>query len=122
MTLDIKTRLRHGDDVAMGPGKADLLEAIAATGSISGASRAMRMSYRRAWQLVDLMNRCFHQPLVRSVTGGQRGGGARLTDTGLLALSRYRAMEAALAATGAQHAADMTALLQPPPLPSDHDS
>lgn len=122
MTLDIKTRVRHGDDVAMGPGKADLLEAIAATGSISGASRVMKMSYRRAWQLVDLMNRCFQQPLVHSMTGGQRGGGARLTDTGLLVLSRYRAMEAALAATGAQHAAGMTALLQPKPVSEDHNS
>lgn len=119
MTLEIKTRLRHGDDVAMGPGKADLLEAIAATGSISGASRAMKMSYRRAWQLVDLMNRCFSAPLVHSATGGQHGGGARLTDMGLLVLSRYRAMEAALAVTGAQHAAGLAQLLRAPAAAAD---
>lgn len=62
MKLEIKTRLWHDDAVAMGPGKADLLEAIAATGSISGAGRAMKLSYRRAWQLVGLMNRCFATP------------------------------------------------------------
>lgn len=114
MNIDIKTRILLGDDVAMGPGKADLLEAIAATGSISGAGRAMKMSYRRAWQLVDLMNRCFAAPLVHSATGGQHGGGARLTETGQLVLARYRAMEAALAAAGDAHAAGLAELLRQP--------
>jgi len=114
MNIDIKTRILLGDDVAMGPGKADLLEAIAATGSISGAGRAMKMSYRRAWQLVDLMNRCFAAPLVHSATGGQHGGGARLTETGQLVLARYRAMEAALAAAGDTHAAGLAELLRQP--------
>ena len=114
MKLDIKTRILLGDDVAMGPGKADLLEAIAATGSISGAGRAMKMSYRRAWQLVDLMNRSFAAPLVHSATGGQHGGGARLTETGQLVLARYRAMEAALAAAGDAHAAGLAELLRQP--------
>lgn len=113
MKTEIKTRLWHDDAVAMGPGKADLLEAIAATGSISGAGRAMKMSYRRAWQLVDLMNRCFSEPLVHSATGGQHGGGARLTEMGQLVLQRYRALEAALAAAGKTHAASLAELLKP---------
>ena len=83
-----------GAAVAMGPGKAALLEAIAAHGSISAAARAMGMSYRRAWVLVDTMNRAFRKPLVTTATGGPQGGGAVVTKTGLSALSRYRAMEA----------------------------
>ncbi|MDE2089900.1 MAG: LysR family transcriptional regulator [Gammaproteobacteria bacterium] len=80
-------------DIALGPGKADLLEGIAATGSISAAARRMGMSYRRGWQLVDTMNRCFKRPLVETSTGGVRGGGARLTDLGEDVLRRYRKME-----------------------------
>ncbi len=119
--IDLKARLLHGGDIAMGPGKADLLEAIASTGSISGAGRAMKMSYRRAWQLVDLMNRCFSEPLVHSAAGGQQGGGARLTEMGQLVLSRFRAMEAAATATAANHAAGLAELLRPDaaPLPED---
>ena len=74
----------------MGPGKADLLDAIAATGSISAAAREMGMSYRRAWMLVDTMNACFRLPLVETVKGGADGGGATLTATGWTALRAYR--------------------------------
>lgn len=111
MKLDIKTRVMRDGDIAMGPGKADLLEAIAAAGSISGAGRAMNMSYRRAWQLVDLMNRSFREPLVHSATGGQHGGGARLTAMGELVLARYRALEATLEAVAADHADGFAQLL-----------
>ena len=76
----------------MGPGKADLLEAISATGSISAAAREMRMSYRRAWLLVQTMNACFAEPLVESAKGGREGGGAVLTPAGLAALAAYRAI------------------------------
>ena len=76
----------------MGPGKADLLEAIAETGSISAAARQMRMSYRRAWILVDTMNTCFKKPLVDTSKGGADGGGARLTPLGTNVLARYRAL------------------------------
>jgi molybdate transport system regulatory protein len=76
----------------MGPGKADLLDAIAETGSISAAARAMRMSYRRAWILVDTMNSSFRKPLVDTSKGGVEGGGARLTPTGRTVLTRYRAL------------------------------
>ena len=76
----------------MGPGKADLLEAIGRIGSISGAARALGMSYRRAWVLVDTMNRCFAQPLVDAQPGGGGRAGARLTSTGERALAAYRAL------------------------------
>ena len=77
----------------MGPGKADLLEAIDRAGSISGAARDMGMSYKRAWDLVETMNRCFRQPLVATATGGSHGGGAHVTDFGHDVLRRYRDME-----------------------------
>jgi len=114
--LDVSTRLWHHGDVAMGPAKADLLDAIAATGSISNAGRATNVSARRAAQLVDLMNRNFAKPLVHSTTGS-----ARLTDMGLLVLSRYRAMQAALDATAARHADGLADLLlrSPQPAPAE---
>ena len=67
----------------MGPGKADLLDAIRQTGSISASAKLMKMSYRRAWELVDVMNRCFDLPLVQTSPGGAHGGGAQLTELGL---------------------------------------
>ncbi|HET6757383.1 MAG TPA: LysR family transcriptional regulator [Burkholderiales bacterium] len=78
---------------AMGPGKADLLEAIERHGSISAAAREMGMSYRRAWMLVDSMNHSFGQTLVDTATGGQGGGGASITDAGRDVLRRYRKMQ-----------------------------
>ena len=89
----LKIHIPRGDESAMGPGKADLLEAIQRAGSISGAAREMGMSYKRAWDLVDTMNRCFKLPLVSTATGGSHGGGAQVTDFGRDILSRYRAME-----------------------------
>ncbi len=89
-----RVRILIGAATALGPGKVDLLEAIAETGSISAAARAMGMSYRRAWLLVDTMNRCFHGDLVTTVTGGRGGGGAKVTPMGLDVLRRYREMEA----------------------------
>lgn len=76
----------------MGPGKADLLDAIREHGSISAAGRAMNMSYRRAWLLVDAMNRCWQAPLVHTSPGRAEGCGARLTDLGEQVLSRYRSL------------------------------
>jgi molybdate transport system regulatory protein len=84
---------------AMGPGKAELLERIMACGSISGAARGMGMSYRRAWQLVEAMNRDFAEPLVNTSTGGARGGGAEVSALGHRALALFRRME--LRAAGA---------------------
>lgn len=101
--VQIRARLLHGDEIALGPGKADLLDAIAATGSISAAARAMGMSYRRAWLLVDTMNRCFKEPLVASAAGGSQGGGAHLTANGESVLQRYRALQAAVEAAAQAH-------------------
>jgi molybdate transport system regulatory protein len=89
-----RLRILLGDAIAIGPGKADLLDAIAQTGSISAGGRRLGMSYRRAWLLVETMNRSFTTPLVTAAKGGQHGGGARLTPTGVDVLARYRAMEA----------------------------
>jgi molybdate transport system regulatory protein len=80
-------------DIAIGPGKADILEAIKETGSIAAAGRSMGMSYKRAWYLVETMNRCFKSPLVEASKGGRAGGGARLTELGHEVLARYRRME-----------------------------
>lgn len=79
---------------AMGPGKAELVERIGRTGSISAAARDMGMSYRRAWQLVESLNRDFREPVVATAIGGTRGGGARVTLFGARLAARFRAMEA----------------------------
>ena len=89
-----RLRVLLGAAIAIGPGKADLLDAIAANGSISAAAKRMGMSYRRAWLLVDTMNGCFRGPLVASTRGGAGGGGAHLTPLGVEVLARYRDMEA----------------------------
>ena len=78
---------------AIGPGKAALIEHIAKSGSISSAARAMGMSYRRAWQLVEALNESFAEPVVVTAIGGTRGGGAKVTAFGMELVSRFRAME-----------------------------
>ncbi|MBL8520649.1 MAG: LysR family transcriptional regulator [Betaproteobacteria bacterium] len=85
--------MHFGEDIAMGPGKAALLEAIRETGSITAAGKRLGMSYKRAWNLVDLMNRCFREPLVDTATGGGGGGGAHLTPFAETVLARYQAMQ-----------------------------
>ena len=86
-------RILGGRAPAMGPGKAELIERIASTGSISAAARAMGMSYRRAWQLVEALNKDYRERVVATAAGGPRGGGARVTPFGLRVLAEYRAME-----------------------------
>jgi molybdate transport system regulatory protein len=92
----IRPRLRilAGENIAMGPGKVDLLALVAETGSIREAAERMHMSYMRAWTLIRTMNRCFKKPLVEAVRGGKAGGGAQLTETGRKALALYHQMEA----------------------------
>lgn len=87
--MDLRLRLLHHHQIAFGPGKAQLLQAIAQTGSISQAAKQMGMSYRRAWQLVDTMNHCFVQPLVETQTGGRQGGGTVVTEFGLQVLHLF---------------------------------
>ncbi|HVS13628.1 MAG TPA: LysR family transcriptional regulator [Thermoanaerobaculia bacterium] len=97
-------RICRGDEIALGPGKVDLLEAIGEAGSISGAARELGMSYRRAWLLVETMNRCFRRPLV--ATSSFRRGGAAVTGEGQEVLALYRRIqEASLAATRSSWAA-----------------
>ena len=115
--LKLKAQLYCGDALAMGPGKADLLEAIAREGSISAAGRVMGMSYRRTWLLVDEMNRCWRDRLVETMPGGGKARGARLTDTGATVLAAYRALETALAdATTGETLATLDKLLRTEPL------
>ena len=94
-------RILFGDAAMLGPGKAELLEGIRETGSISAAGREMGMSYKRAWMLVETMNAMFRAPLVESARGGPGGGGAALTDTGRQVLALYRQVEADAAAAAA---------------------
>lgn len=96
MQLKIKIQIYCGNEIAMGPGKADLLDAIREHGSISAAGRAMEMSYRRAWLLVDAMNRCWQEPLVHTAPGRAEGSGARLTAMGERVLAHYRALQETL--------------------------
>lgn len=92
---DCKPRFRimQGEQIALGPGKVDLLEAIERSGSISQAARELGLSYRRAWMLVDTMNQCFKTPLVAPARGGKKGGGAQVTALGLRIAKLYRTME-----------------------------
>ena len=89
----LRIRIPSRDGVALGPGKAALLDAIRETGSISAAARRMGLSYRKAWLLVQQMNESFLQPLVASAKGGVRGGGATVTPFGEDVLAWYRDME-----------------------------
>lgn len=92
---ELSIRIDFGPGQRVGPGKIQLLEQIAALGSIAAAGRALGMSYKRAWDLVDEINRIFKQPVLVPKTGGKKGGGAALTPLGVSLISRYRAIEAA---------------------------
>ena len=110
-----RIRVLFGSAFAIGPGKADLLEAIARTGSISAAARSMKMSYRRAWLLIDTMNQCFRNPVVDTATGGKGGGGARITAFGERVLRSYRAMERGAGAAIARRMREFHRLLRKTP-------
>lgn len=116
--LKLKAQIFCGDEPAIGPGKAALLEAIDREGSISAAGRTLGMSYRRTWLLVDSMNRCWSERLVDTTPGGGQGKGARVTALGHRVLTAYRNLERAmLAAAGEGDLAGLTALLREKPLP-----
>jgi molybdate transport system regulatory protein len=93
---EVRPRLRviSGPDIALGPGKVELLELLESTGSIVEAARRMDMSYMRAWTLIRTMNQCFREPVIHAVRGGRKGGGAQLTETGREALRLYHRMNA----------------------------
>jgi len=85
--------VRDDGTIVLGPGKADLLDAIARTGSIRAAAEELEMSYMRAWNLVRTMNSAFRSPLVEKERGGPDQGGAQLTRRGKTILKLYRQME-----------------------------
>lgn len=93
VVAQFRLRIKYGEEIAIGPGKIAILEAIAETGSISAAGRKLGMSYRRAWLLVDHMNHYFKEPVVQAATGGAQGGGTALTETGKEVIHLYRTIE-----------------------------
>ena len=111
MATRVTIRFDFTPEQRLGPGKVALLEAIAETGSISAAGRAHKMSYRRAWLLIDELNRQFAEPLVRAQPGGPKGGGAALTAAGLAILNAYREAERKMREVGAQEMAAIEAML-----------
>ncbi len=92
--LKLRLRLTVGELIAVGPGKIDLLEALDATGSITAAAKSLGMSYRRAWLLIDELNRSLRTPAVATAAGGAQGGGSVLTDDGRRLVQLYRQIEA----------------------------
>jgi molybdate transport system regulatory protein len=112
--MQSRFRLRIGDDpdMALGPGKIALLEAIEETGSISAAGRKLGMSYRRAWLLVDALNRTFTRPVITTATGGKEGGGTALTATGADVVRRYRKIEAMATAATAKEISALQKLMR----------
>ncbi|AOZ01409.1 hypothetical protein BKK81_17845 [Cupriavidus sp. USMAHM13] len=95
MPTIIRPRIAVTDDFIIGPGKIDLLRAIEAHGSISAAARSLGMGYRRAWALVDALNRNLPNPVLESIAGGKGGGGAKVTDAGAALIRAYDEIEAA---------------------------
>jgi len=93
--VQVRPRLRvmWGNEIALGPGRVDLLELIYKTGSLRSAAHAMGISYMRAWNLIRYTNQCFSKPVVEAVRGGKTGGGASLTNTGREIIALYRRME-----------------------------
>jgi molybdate transport system regulatory protein len=114
--LEPRIRILLGASIAIGPGKAALLQGVGETGSIAAAGRRMGMSYRRAWALAKTMNACFREPLIEASKGGLGGGGARLTATGREVLALYQAMEDHAATAVAPDMARLRALMvdEPP--------
>jgi molybdate transport system regulatory protein len=108
----LSIRIVFGEEAMLGPGKADLLEGIRETGSIAAAGRTMSMSYKRAWMLVEEMNRAFREPLVESTRGGAKGGGAQLTTAGETVLANYRKLEEIMAEAGAARIGLLRAMLR----------
>jgi molybdate transport system regulatory protein len=108
----LRIRIVFDDAEMIGPGKVELLERVDRCGSIAAAGREMGMSYKRAWQLIGMLNAMFMEPLVDSTRGGAGGGGAVLTDTGRKVLTLYRALETHAATAGSGELDAMKALRQ----------
>lgn len=118
MASDIRVRFLHPSG-AIGPGKIALLEAIDRTGSISAAARALDMTFRRAWFLVETMNSAFRDPVVKTSVGGREGGGAGLTPLGQEVVARYRRVQEDARKAAAPHLEWLDGVLKEPPPPDD---
>jgi molybdate transport system regulatory protein len=116
--VSVSFRVDFSPDCAVGPGKITLLEHIGSTGSLSEAARKLKMSYRRAWLLLEDLNTSFQQPVARMSVGGKGGGGASLTPFGSDLVAAYRALEAQIRKR-AQTAFPPTALPAPGPAPGE---
>jgi molybdate transport system regulatory protein len=107
----LTVRIDFGSGRSIGPGKVRLLEAIGKTGSISQAGRSLGMSYRRAWVLVDDLNRCFRKPVVATQPGGARGGGAALTPFGRKLIEHYHSIETQAMSAGKRQLRELKSAL-----------
>jgi len=112
MASDIRVRFLHPSG-AIGPGKIALLEAIDRSGSISAAARSLKMTFRRAWFLVETMNTAFREPVVRTSVGGREGGGAGLTPLGQEVVARYRQVQEEARKAAAPHLDWLDGVLKP---------
>ena len=110
--LKPRFRVVCGENIALGPGKVELLALLQETESLNEAARRLDMSYMRGWKLVKMMNACFREPLVVAKRGGQTGGGMQLTDTGRQALALYQKMESTALRSTAPHWRQLRGLLR----------
>ena len=107
-----RMRILSAEAVALGPGKVELLEAVREFGSISAAARSLDMSYRRAWLLIDELNRSLKSPATHSEQGGQSGGGCSLTAVGETIIRLYRDVEVEAQRSCAKQIAELTRLIR----------
>ena len=112
MSTEPIIRILFPSPLNLGPGKMRLLEAIHSTGSLSGAARQLHISYRRAWDMLDSLNRNCPAQLVETAAGGVKGGGAKLTERGQKLLVRYRELEQRISETITEDAAELMKLLE----------
>lgn len=110
--IQFRIRINKGAHIAVGPGKIALLEAVIDTGSITAAARKLGMSYRRAWLLIDTMNRSFRTPVVETAKGGRTGGSTLVTALGSEVILRYRTIETIAASSARAEIAALLKLLQ----------
>jgi molybdate transport system regulatory protein len=108
-TLKVRLRIDFGDASAVGPGKIALLERMRDTGSLSQAARELKMSYRRAWQLLESLNTSFRDPVIVTSVGGKGGGGSAITELGIALIAAYRAFEQEVAKRADDYFEPMTA-------------
>lgn len=112
---ELKPRFRvvRGDEIALGPGKVELLALLVETESLNETARRLDMSYMRAWKLVKTMNACFREPVAVAKRGGQTGGGMQLTKTGRNALALYQEMQSRALRSSAASWKELRKLLKP---------